>query len=444
MIDFNRIFRYSKFRWLLVFLFLYGLGVSIATRQVPFSMPDEGAHYLRAYEVSKLHFINSPGSIGVDMPCSEYMVAAVKYNPIAHIQQKAIAEQADTFCKVRTTNTAGTYSFVSYLPAALVLSLIEGLNWSTEDKFTAARVANFSVWFSILFLSLTLLNGGRILMACFMLMPSFFWQLVALSADGATFASCLAYVFLIIRVAQRKQTFTPAMIKLFVALAVFIGSSKGVYAPITLLIFGLWHYLPGRVWVHKLLLFSLPVFAALATFLILTIASDSNLIYLGNNANPELQLAYVLQNPFLFLDLVFKAVGQTDVIGLVAPSYAVPNPGRGFGITFVVIAVLAITMVCSDFEIDKTLRIAAGVLTIIMLVVLSLPLYLTYSPVKFDGILGLQGRYYLPILPLLFITCAFKSSNIDWIGLLRSFQKNIECIVLLAAFALIVAVFNIK
>ena len=441
---FQGVSKIANLRWVAVFLLLCALGVTIAIRQAPFYMPDEGAHYLRAYEVSKLHLINLPNSVGVDIPCREYFVVAKKYHPIALLQTKAEAEQAEPSCQVRTINTAGSYSFVPYIPAAVALALVEKFNWTPESKLLAARIANFSVWFSIVFFSLMLLEGGRLLMASLILLPSFFWQLVALSADGATLASCLAYLFFAVRVAHRKLEVTAGMITILIGLGFLIGASKGVYAPITLFAFGLWRQWPRKGWFYRLCVLSCPMLAALSAFSAQAVLSDPGLIYLGNSANPALQLTYVVQNPIKFMSLIMKSLVETDLTGLVAPGYAVPNTGQGFGITVVSLAAISILMVCTDFGIDKAFRLIAGVLVAIILVGISLPLYLTYTPLQFDGILGMQGRYYIPILPLVFITFSFKASGVNWVNFFVELQNRILWVIFMSALGLIVAVFNIK
>ena len=415
----------------------------VAARQAPFYLPDEGAHYLRAYEVSQLHLINLPNAVGVHMPCKEYTVVATKYYPIAFFQTKSAAEQAVAFCQVRTTNTAGGYSFVPYIPAALALAFTDELNWTVESKLVAARIANFSVWFSVLFLSLIWLKQGRILIACLMLIPSFFWQLVALSADGATLTSCLLYIIFVVRIAERKLAVTRGMLTILIALGVFIGAAKGVYSPIALLSFGLWGNLPGRNWFYKFCVLSCPVLAALGIFLAQSAFSDSRLIYLGNNANPALQLAFVMQNPLLFMTSMFKSTVNMDIVSLVAPTYAVPNPTLGLWIGFVTFATFAILSICSGFGIEKRIRLVSGFLVAIGLVGISLPLYLTYSPVQFDTILGLQGRYYLPMLPLIFIALAFKATPVPLANFFHIVQRRMHWAIYVSMIGLMLAVGNI-
>ncbi len=431
-------------RWMAGFVLLFLLGTGIASRQPPFLMPDEGAHYLRAYEVSHQHLVNFRGAVGVDIPCNEYLVAAYQYNRIPIVQQKAIDDHADPLCSVRTVNPAGAYSFIPYIPAAAALFTTEKLRWKVEDRLVAARVANFAAWFSILAGGLLLINKGRVLIACFMLMPSFFWQLVALSADGATFAFCLLYVFLVVHIAQTGKNITPKLLLALASTAALIGSSKGVYAPITLLTFALWDRLPGKGLFYKLALLGTPALSALGTFACLTTISDPTLIHIGNGANPTLQATYIIGHPLLFIDTVYRTISNTDILRLISPTYAVPNAGRAFGIMLLTAIAGTILLISSDFGVDKKFRLLAGLLAIILFVTFCLPVYLTYTPVGAEDIMGVQGRYYLPILPLIFIAISFNISKLSQLKHLKQLEKKSNWFAALPLLSLIVAYVNIK
>ena len=431
-------------RWLTALLLMFCLGMTVAVRQAPFSMPDEGAHYLRAYEVSHFHLLNYRNHVGVDIPCDEYLIAAKKYQLTPDIQKKAEDGWMDSSCRVRSVNTAGTYSFVPYIPAALALFITEKLEWKVEDKLVAARGANFAVWFTILFFGLLLIEEGRILMACLVLMPSFFWQLVALSADGSTFAFCLIYVFLVVSTAQQRTVVTPKLMKILLPIAALIGASKGVYVPIALLSFGLWDRLPDKGRFYKLMVCATPTLVALGVFLLLTGLADPSLIYLGNGANPANQMAGILSDPISFADIIFRSLLQTDLRGLVAPAYAVPNAGRAFAITVVAGVASAILLIHSDFGVDRRFRVVAALVFILLLTAVGLPLYLTYSPVGAQHILGLQGRYYLPLIPLAFIAVAVNVTQVKWRQLLKQLQSKSGWIAIIPLLGLILACFNIR
>ena len=70
-----------------IYLITLVIVVLLSIKIKPFGNPDEGAHFLRAYEISKGHFFNTKGNIGVNISCREYEIIAKKYAPIAFEQQ---------------------------------------------------------------------------------------------------------------------------------------------------------------------------------------------------------------------------------------------------------------------------------------------------------------------------------------------------------------------
>lgn len=426
-------------KWMAAFFLMLFLGIGVSIRQPPFFMPDEGAHYMRAYEVSHLQLINLRGDVGVPIACSEYLVAAKKYNPTPNVQKKAEDGQNEPGCTVKSINTAGSYSFVPYVPAAIALRVAEALGWKVEHRLSAARAAGFVVWFSGLFAGLLFINQGRLLLGCVVLMPAFFWQLVALSADGATFAACMVYACVVLGLIQRGQPVLCSNVLWLVGIAALIGSSKGVYAPLTLFSFALWGQFSQRSWRYRLVVLSGPVVAALLVYLSFTALADPAQVYLGNNAVPAAQMKYLLDNPSVFFKIFWEMLMTTEMQDLVAPSYGVSSPRIALNIAVVIGLALAILMTRSDFGISKNVRLLAGGLSLIGFASLCLPLYLTYTPVGYASVLGIQSRYYLPVIPLVCVALAFNTADVNW----KSFQKNFAWIIVLPLVILVWSVWSI-
>lgn len=400
--------------WLLSCFFIVCLGLVVAVKQAPFYIPDEGAHFLRTYEVSRLHLLNLRGSIGTDMPCSDYAVAAGKYHPVAWAQAKTEAEQKDPTCVVNTRNTAGAYSFIPYIPAAIAMRTAEHMGGTVEQRLMASRAGGFLVWVSLVFFALRGITGGRSLMACLVLVPSFFWQLVAVSADGAILASSLAYVLIVLKTLQTAPVLTRSTLVQLLLAAALIGASKGVYAPLCLFSWALWGHLPGRGALYKLALLSLPTLVCLGVFALFTGLADPALVFLGNGANPALQMEYVLSQPWQFVETIYRSVGDTLNVGFISPSYAVPNAGRGYGITVFTLVSGVALMMFTSLGLSTPVRWLAALIALVLCVAVCLPLYLTYNPVAQPVMMGLQSRYFLPIIPLVLIAVSFDVTKIDW------------------------------
>lgn len=440
MSNLTKLFYVMDKRWLAGYFLLLLVGFGISARQPPFYSPDEGAHYLRAYEVSHFHLINSRGNVGTDIPCNEYITAAKKYQLTPAVQTKAEEGQSDPACIVKSINTAGTYSFIPYLPAAVSLRITESLEWAVESRLSAARFFNFLVWFSVLFAGIMCIDKGRFLMACIVLMPAYFWQLVALSADGALFASGMVYVCVVVSLIQRGGAIKPRSIQWLIALAMLIGASKGVYALMALFSFALWSQLPSHGWRYKIVALASPTVAALATFFLFAGVADSSQIYLGNGAAPTAQLMHVLQNPIAFTKVLWNTLWSIELEGSAVPRYAVANPSLGFDIALTVGLAIAVLIFRSDFGVSRRVRLLAIGLSGVAFASFCLPLYLTYTPVGFNAILGLQGRYYLPILPLIFVALAINAAKINWL----LFRNKSSWIIILPLGSLVWACWSIK
>lgn len=396
------------------------MGLVVAIKQAPFYIPDEGAHYLRTYEVSRLHLLNLRGSVGIEMPCNDYTVVAIQYHPVAWAQAKTEAEQKDPSCVANTRNTAGAYSFVPYVPAAIAMRAAELTGGTVEQRLMASRATGFLVWIGLICFALRGMRHGRMLMACLVLVPSFFWQLVAVSADGATLASSLVYVLTILRVLQTTTVLSRSTLMQLLLTAALLGASKGVYAPLCLLSLALWCHVPARGPLYKLALLSLPTLVCLGIFALFTGLADPSLVFLGNGANPTLQMEYVVNNPWQFAETVYHSVLSTMETGFIAPSYAVPNSGRGYGITVFALVSSGALLLFTTFQARRTTRIIAGLIALVLCFAVCLPLYLTYNPVAQPLMMGLQSRYFLPIIPLVFIALSFDATKVDW-GSLRKY-----------------------
>lgn len=397
--------------WLLGYVLLAIVGVQIALQQPVFFAPDEGAHYLRAYEISRRHWLNTPDKVGTSMACGDFYTVTQKYHLTARTQPKAQAGKDDPNCTVLSINTAGAYSMVPYLPAAIALRLTRAQ--PVENRLRWARISNAVVWLAVIVCSLAWLQRGQLLMGSLVLLPGFFWQITMLSSDGATLASSFGLVCWIVGLRQRGQRLSNQDLAITCLLAALLGASKGVYAPLALLSWGLWSQLDDRPRWWRCVLLSLPCLITVSVLGVFAAVADKSLVYLGNGAQPSEQLAYILANPLLFIQTVCNSVISIDMVGLVAPNYTIPHALNAQQVTWLSMVSLAVLTANTDWGLDRPFKILAGLLFPLCIVGAFAPLYLTYTPIGADAIWGIQGRYYLPMLPLLALAISFNMSSWD-------------------------------
>ena len=139
--------RHEQFNYQFIFYFFLAICLSciIAWLTPPFSIPDENAHYLRSFEVSRGHWINNTGNVGIPMPCTDYLKVVKQNGRVKNAFYQDIAEKMQPNpkdCVVSSINTAGSYSPIPYLASAFGMRVAEKLGYEVETRLKVGRIAN--------------------------------------------------------------------------------------------------------------------------------------------------------------------------------------------------------------------------------------------------------------------------------------------------------------
>jgi uncharacterized membrane protein len=375
---------------------LVGVIVSLVTP--PFTNPDEGAHYLRSYEVSRGHLVNGKDNVGVPIPCDEYKVVASKYAPIAFYQDvDALPGGADADgCTVRSINSAGVYPPVSYFASALGLRVAEFAGASPEDKLRTARVFNYLVSTGLILMALASIRHYRLLLSALVLMPTTVWQRASLTADSLTLSFSVLFVCMLIKLLEAKRPPGKRQLAWLCVLGVLLGSTKLVYSVLAFSSLILLWNRPARAsflgWLGALLL---PGALGIGAALVWLKLPDSSLFYLGNGAQPQQQVLYCLTHPWAFLETLYRTMANpAHSLSFVAGGFPA-EIGATLATAYSVILAALLATSRSLFTLKQR-----GILLAVALAACGaavLPMYLTYTPVGHTEILGIQGRYFIPI-----------------------------------------------
>lgn len=395
-------------QYVYIFLLAACLGIAVAWLTPPFSIPDEGAHYLRSFEVSRGHWVNSRGHVGVPLPCREYLVIAKQYAPVAFYQVDAEKMQPNSeVCMVNSVNTAGAYSPIPYIAGALGIRIAEYLGLNIETRLKLGRSANAILTSIICLLSVLFVRRYRLLLAALVLLPMCIWLRASLSADAMTISISIFYLAYILRLHEKQILITRRVIALLSLLAILLGSMKPVYGLLSfsslILLKYSSEYRPKLVEMAAL---AVPGVAAFLAGSIWVIAADPSLVYINNfgGANPTLQLHYILNDPMNFAHTIANTLRNNFTLFVgdaLLPTLAItewiPQQNRLLIASFFCILLL-FTMVTTPTSLRVWQRIVLLGLTSLVLIAVLTPSYLTYTLVGFDEILGLQGRYFLPLI----------------------------------------------
>jgi len=399
--------------WMWIYLIAM-LGLSVYTSQAMrgFGVPDESAHYFRAREVSLLHFINSPGKDGVTISCDEYKLVGTANGPIANlVNVDEIPVTPNTPCTIKTINTAGTYSPVLYLFSALGFSVADQLHYDYQRRQFMGRLFNAAGNSIIIFMALCLINNYRPLLATLALTPVAFFLRASLSADAVSTSFSFFYICFILRKIEQNSELRTNDILLFSIISIFVGATKPFFSIIPFATLVFLTNKPGNMSAIKwITLLMTPGIASVITAGLFTRAADPALIYVSGGSSIQQQFLYIVHHPINFL----MAYLHTSAVGLIPWLIEIVGGGTTTIAIFygVILGLLCFT---SENKLSPYQRFIFLVLSIALSGANAAALYMTYSPIGYTEVLGLQGRLFVISLLLIFIAIGFNRPG--WIFL---------------------------
>lgn len=295
------------------------------------------------------------------------------------------------------------YNPLVSLPAAAALCVARGLDLSALAGLYLARIASLACWWLGVWIVLRRARSQRWLIASVALLPMSVFQAGSVSADPLTQVACLLLFAELLRgLDPRTGAFqTPERVRLLAA-SLLLGIVKLGYAPLVLAGIGIPEArLPGRR--KRVLLAGMLGAAVVPTLLWAWVVAAAQQPSLTAGADPAAQLRQVLLHPFDFLAAVGRTIGAALpawVEGLVGDlghlDVQLPLAATALGVAVLVVSA---GLDRERVEISRSARLgllAAFGATSLLLLVLA---YLGWTAVGSPVIQGVQGRYFLPMLP---------------------------------------------
>jgi uncharacterized membrane protein len=382
----------------------------------PFQTPDEHFHLYRAYQLSRFEVIGERrGDQAGGLVPTAYVRAAgaeldlsrphifprrVPERPLAAIFGRATEVGRDE--PMVFTTGAVLYTPAGYVPQVLAVWIGDAAGASVETIIRLGRLLNAALTIALIALALAMMPVGRLPMLVVALLPMTVATAAAFGQDGAVIgASCLLTALGVrasLRGAWRAREFAAAA-----AAGLIVSLAKYVYVP--LLAVALWPIPRGVGWSR----WSSRVVALLAPTLALVALWLLAVRGLMVPAGPDLpswseQLHFMLAEPARSAAAVLRGwVGDRYRFEQIVGTFGWLNVGPSkYALVLVPLATLAALLAGDDGARSLGWQRRAWYLVVAAGVALgmALILLLVYSPLGAREPQGLQGRYYLPLLPL--------------------------------------------
>lgn len=340
--------------------FVFGLLILFITPK--FGVADEYAHYLRAKDISQGILYNNPKS-------------------------------------TQNLHGASGYSPVMYAASGLGIAVTK--NFNENIQFYTGRFFNLVVWILLIALAIHITPIFKWQFFLVSLFPMSIYQGMSLSADSFSNAFTFLFFAYMFKLIFNEKDFSYKKDISLLSLFSFTGAlCKGAIFPIFL-----FPLVNIKNKMHKCFIFLFLIFVSIGTLWLWKMTGTGSI---AKEVNFEYNLSYIYTFPLQFVFMIFKTIvisikpwiygciGQMGWMGI-APHIVWTTFVLSLGVMFCVPENLLIT---------KKHRITAFLVLLLYAIFTCLLLYFIYTPAWAATILGVQPRYFIQVIPLLFLIFA--------------------------------------
>lgn len=385
-----------------------------------FRSHDEDAHWIRIYDISQGNFLTSTefGNLfqegAKNYPAGEFPKAISilldkSYNGATTKEMFDVKIDEDDKIIIAMPTTA-IYSPTQYLPQAVGVAISRVFTDRPLIMAYVARTMNIIVSFTALYFAMKFMPFGKKILLVVMSIPIALEGFSSLSPDGMTISFAFLFIAYVLHLAfeKKEEKITWKQTVFITMLGVLLALCKIVYLPLV----GLILLLPKTKFKsRKSQILNVTIMMLIAVIANLTWLSIST-GYLAEykEGRPVDQLSTLLQNPINYLEML------TYTMDLNGAKYLLSMLGGEVGLneyvilntivpfTFVILCLLATYSEdkCKQkFSLYQIIIMFLIVFAIVGLIFTSL--YLQWTKTESNSIMGVQGRYFIPILPLILL-----------------------------------------
>lgn len=345
-----------------IFALVFGFLMIFIT---PFNqVPDEYAHYLRAKEVSQGKLYNKP-------------------------PEKMTKDELNT--NTYNFHGASGYSPLMYTASGISLKLF-------PDIQLIGRFANLLVWILLIAIAINITPVFKWQLFFIALLPMSLYEGMSYSADS--FSNAFAFLFFayIFKLIFHEKEFSYKKdIPLLLLCGITGALSKGIILPLFLLPF-----VPIKKQKSIIILSILS-----AVFITSYLWSSNNYLATPSVTHTELNKYFIIHSPAAFLIILINTIvyfGNEWIIGVIGIlGNLTIRLDRIIYYLTVTMFFCSIIFIPEKYKITASQRLTAGLGFFIYMLSTCVLMFIMATPIGCDKIYGIQGRYFISALPLLFV-----------------------------------------
>lgn len=408
-----------SFRTEQIFATIYIILCLVSFLAIPiFNTPDEDHHFYRVYELTQGHFISDRQiikengretiQVGRDFPINLCSNDFETRNVSIWDVKNHLGDKID-YTETKFSEFANTalYAPPSYLPQIIGVKIADIFTDSPLFMAYLGRIMNTITFGFLVFFAIRLAPFGKNLIAMTALLPMSIQAANSLSADTLAIGIVLLFVAYILHLIYVKtEVLCKKEIMLLYVLVFFLCCCKIVYVPFCLLLF----LIPQKRFksrssykIHIMITAILIIVLSLGWLLIAT--SFLRGIKSNVNVNTAEQIKGILKNPIQFIMTFLRTLKvrfKEYLLQLLGERMGWLNIYIPSFLLYPLLGILGVE-VCMDqdtgtYTFPMYLRIFLAGIPVLIFLLIFVTLYGQWTPVGYQLIEGIQGRYFIPLV----------------------------------------------
>ena len=380
-----------------------------------FKNHDEYYHWLKAYEVSQgtLMTPQEDGVQGSMMPEDVSKVFPTDWTKLDYQMMKELLDVKlnEDNKGILNPETAAVYSFVQYIPQATGIALARLVTDNVYLITYGGRIVNMIFALLVLYFAIKLMPFGKKLLLIPAMIPIAIEGFTSLSPDAMTISVAFFYIAYILHLAFGKKEQLGMKEKVILLISsIVIALCKIVYIPLV----GLILIIPKEKFKNqgnKNKILNFCVIAGIAVMInLIWLAISSRYLSTFREGDSKIQVLLALQNPILYIQNVlytFNLNGSNYLLSLFGADLGWGELIKLYSIVpYAFLGIYLFTAITDNELKDKFKRYQIVWISLVVLAIVGLiftSLYVQWTTVGQTSIAGIQGRYFLPILPLVML-----------------------------------------
>lgn len=396
---------------------------------IPFGrVPDEITHATRALDISYGHLFaeaNETGEATMDFSKNLQDIFSDENENYSDYKEDLNAEESTDSITYKFSNMA-LYSPICHMAQAIGILCARIFGASLAIQLYAGRIANLLVALTLIYFAIKYIPFHKIFVIIIAFLPISFQEMASLSSDCLTIGISLFYISYILYLRfGKKQKLDKKDWAVLITSSIAISMSKIVYLPLCLLLF----LIPddkvnGRK--DKIIKVGILFVGVTVLNLLWLVYSSRFLIEYNIGVDSKRQVLFILKNPVEYTFIMIRTLNeylQTWWLGLVGENlgvYGVSTVGISYIWEFVLSALLIFNFVVNEDnkKIDNFTKITFAICFVCITVLIFTSLYVQFNKVENTQIIGIQPRYFIPLL--LLVPIILNNKRLKWTGKLEN------------------------